>query len=95
MNLSHEIILAAGILSLLAVFAGIASVRLGAPLLLGLIGVGMLAGEDGPGGIRFDNFETGYLVGSIALAVILFQGGIATERGMLTVRWASHCRMVA
>ncbi len=83
MELSHEIILAAGVLSLLAVFAGFASVRLGAPLLLGLIAVGMLAGEDGPGGIPFDDFGTGYLVGSVALAIILFQGGLGTERAMI------------
>jgi cell volume regulation protein A len=80
---SDQIILAAGALSLLAVLAGVASVRLGAPLLLGLIAVGMLAGEQGPGGIRFNDFQTGYLIGSISLAVILFQGGIGTERWML------------
>lgn len=78
-----QIILAAGALSLLAVLAGVASVRLGAPLLLGLIAVGMLAGEEGPGGIHFNDFHTGYLIGSISLAVILFQGGIGTERWML------------
>ena len=44
MDLSNQIILVGGVLSLLAVFAGIASVRVGAPVLLGLIVVGMLAG---------------------------------------------------
>lgn len=83
MDLSNQIILVGGVLSLLAVFAGIASVRLGAPLLLGLIVVGMLAGEDGPGGIPFDDFHAAYLIGSVALAVILFEGGISTQRGML------------
>lgn len=83
MDFSYQIILIAGVLSLLAVIAGFASSRIGTPLLLALIGVGMLAGEDGPGGIHFDNFQTGYLVGSLALAVILFQGGIGTTRGML------------
>ena len=83
MGTIDQIILAAGVLSLLAVFAGVASVRLGAPLLLGLIAVGMLAGQDGPGGLHFNNFRTGYLIGSVSLAVILFQGGIGTERWML------------
>ncbi|HVS77753.1 MAG TPA: potassium/proton antiporter [Steroidobacteraceae bacterium] len=83
MGTIDQIILVTGVLSLLAVFAGVASVRLGAPLLLGLIAVGMLAGEDGPGGIDFGNFQAGYLIGSVALAVILFQGGVATERWML------------
>lgn len=83
MGTIDQIILLAGVLSLLAVFTGVASVRVGAPLLLGLIAVGMLAGVDGPGGIRFEDFRTGYLIGSLSLAVILFQGGIATERWML------------
>ncbi|HWG77114.1 MAG TPA: potassium/proton antiporter [Steroidobacteraceae bacterium] len=83
MDFSYQIILLAGVLSLLAVLAGFASVRIGTPLLLALIGVGILAGEDGPGGIRFDNFQIGYLIGSLSLAVILFQGGISTTRGML------------
>lgn len=83
MNGANEIILAAGVLSLLAVFAGLASTRVGTPLLLALIGVGLLAGVDGPGGIRFDNFRAAYLIGSICLAAILFQGGLNTDRGMI------------
>ena len=43
----------------------------------------MLAGEDGPGGIQFDDFRAAYLVGSLALAAILFQGGLSTERDMV------------
>lgn len=83
MNAGNEIILIAGVLSLLAVLAGLASTRIGTPLLLALIGVGMLAGEDGPGGIPFNNFQAAYLIGSVALAVILFQGGLNTHRSML------------
>jgi potassium/hydrogen antiporter len=83
MNGAHEIILLVGVLMLLAVFAGFASTRIGAPLQLALIGVGMLAGEDGPGGIAFSDFQTAYLIGSLALAVILFQGGLNTERDMI------------
>lgn len=83
MSTGNEIILIAGVLSLLAVLAGLASTRIGTPLLLALIGVGMLAGEDGPGGILFSNFQAAYLIGSLALAVILFQGGLNTQRSML------------
>jgi cell volume regulation protein A len=54
--------------------------RSGTPFLLIVLGIGMLAGEDGPGGIDFDDFRLAYDLGSIALAVILFAGGIETER---------------
>lgn len=83
MAASHEIILVAGVLCLLAIFAGLISARVGTPLLLVFIGVGMLAGEDGPGGIVFDDYRAAYLVGSLALAAILFQGGLDTERSMI------------
>ncbi len=59
--------------------------RSGAPLLLILLVVGMLLGEDGPGGIEFDNFSLAFNIGSVALAVILFAGGIETERGVLKI----------
>ncbi|WP_428488420.1 potassium/proton antiporter [Rhodopila sp.] len=83
MAASHEIILVAGVLCLLAIFAGLLSARVGTPLLLVFIAVGMLAGEDGPGGIQFNDFHAAYLVGSLALTAILFQGGLSTERAMI------------
>jgi cell volume regulation protein A len=79
MEASSELILLGGLLLLLSVFAGAVSARLGAPLLLAFLGLGMLAGEDGPGHIRFDDFRASYLIGSAALAVILFDGGLATR----------------
>ncbi len=83
MAATHEIILVAGVLCLLATLAGLVSARIGTPLLLVFIAIGVLAGEDGPGNIDFENFRTAYLVGSIALVAILFQGGLETERAMI------------
>jgi cell volume regulation protein A len=77
MDSSSQLILLGGLLLTLSVFAGLLSARLGAPLLLAFLGLGMLAGEDGLGHIQFNDFRTAYLIGSVALALILFDGGIA------------------
>ncbi len=62
--------------------------KLGAPILLLVLICGMLAGEDGPGQIQFDDFEVAYSLGSLALAIILFAGGLETSisklKGVLT-----------
>ncbi|MDG5495983.1 potassium/proton antiporter [Niveispirillum sp. BGYR6] len=78
MEAINEAIFLAGLLLLLSILAGRVSSRLGAPLLLVFLGLGMLAGEDGPGNIQFHDFHMAYLMGSMALAVILFDGGLRT-----------------
>jgi potassium/hydrogen antiporter len=90
MNAAHEMIFATGVLMLLGVLAGFASTRAGTPLLLALIAVGMLAGGEGLGRIPFHDFGSAYLLGSIALAVILFQGGLNTHPASVRrVLWPS------
>src|SRR4051794_3576689 len=72
-------ILLGALLVLTGVMSSLVALRFGAPLLLVFLLLGMLAGEAGPGGIRFDDVHTTYLVGSIALALILFDGGLRTR----------------
>lgn len=53
--------------------------RLGVPVSLLFLVIGMLAGSDGPGGIWFDAFDVAYACGTAALVVILFAGGLNTR----------------
>lgn len=72
-------LLAASLLLLASVLASRASGRLGVPALLVFLAVGMLAGSEGPGGIPFDDPLLTQWVGIIALAYILFAGGLDTH----------------
>src|SRR5580692_6371811 len=72
-------IMFAALLVLAGILSSLVALRFGAPLLLVFLLVGMLAGESGPGGIKFDDVHTTYLVGSVALALILFDGGLRTR----------------
>ncbi|HEY4343580.1 MAG TPA: potassium/proton antiporter [Parvibaculum sp.] len=80
MDFANHIILITAALITFSIFAGVLSSRVGAPLLLAFLAFGMLAGEDGIGGIRFQDFRVAYLTGSVALALILFDGGLRTTR---------------
>jgi cell volume regulation protein A len=64
---------------LVGIMSSLVALRFGAPLLLVFLIIGMLAGEAGPGGIRFEDVRSTYTVGSIALALILFDGGLRTR----------------
>jgi cell volume regulation protein A len=73
------LILLSALLVLTGILSSLIALRFGAPLLLIFLLVGMLAGESGPGGIRFDDVRLVYTVGSVALALILFDGGLRTR----------------
>jgi len=72
-------ILIAGALFSLSIIATLISARFGAPLLLVFLVIGMLAGEEGVMGIKFSNPDVALLIGSIALVIILFDGGMRTH----------------
>ena len=72
-------ILLGALLVLAGILSSLIALRFGAPLLLVFLLLGMLAGESGPGGIAFNDVQTAYTVGSIALALILFDGGLRTR----------------
>jgi cell volume regulation protein A len=74
------VLLALSALFFLSVFAGKASSKYGVPALLLFLGVGMLAGSDGIG-VQFDNIHTAQTVGTVALCIILFSGGMDTKLG--------------
>lgn len=72
-------LLIAGALLLASIVGSKASGRLGVPSLLLFLGVGMLAGSDGPGNIQFTNYRLSQGIGTLALAFILFRGGLGTS----------------
>jgi len=72
-------ILLGAVLLMAGILSSLLALRFGAPLLLVFLVIGILAGDSGPGGIEFDDVRTTYLVGSMALALILFDGGLRTR----------------
>src|ERR1043165_9062672 len=78
----EEILLAASLLLVLSIVLSKVSGRLGVPVLLVFLAIGMLAGSEGLGGIYFDDPWIAQFLGVVALALILFAGGLDTN-------WAS------
>jgi cell volume regulation protein A len=67
------------ILVMAGILSSLLALRFGAPLLLVFLFIGMLAGDAGPGQLSFADVRSTYLVGSVALALILFDGGLRTK----------------
>jgi cell volume regulation protein A len=88
MGTTDQIILFGGALLVLSILASVASSRIGAPLLLVFLLLGMLFGEDGPGGIEFNDFGDAHLIATLALAIILFDGGFRTTLDAIRAAWA-------
>lgn len=79
MNIQIEVaLLILSILFFLSILAGKASSRYGVPALLLFLGVGILFGSDGLG-IQFENIQVANAIGTVALCIILFSGGLDTK----------------
>ena len=85
---TENILLIGSILLFLSLFAGKTSYKVGVPVLILFITIGMLAGSEGIGGIYFDNPKTAQFIGIVALNFILFSGGLDTDwRSIKPVLW--------
>jgi len=71
-----ELILVAGALLAAGILGALLADRIRIPGLLLFLGLGMLAGSQGIGGIAFDDAELARTLGTIALVLILFEGGL-------------------
>jgi cell volume regulation protein A len=82
---SSTLLFPAAVLGVVGLLLGIsvmfsrASARTGLPLTLVFLSIGMLAGSQGIGGIEFDSYSQAFWLGSAALALILFDGGLNTH----------------
>ncbi|SNT36596.1 potassium/proton antiporter, partial [Pontibacter ummariensis] len=80
MNFSTEdILLGSSVLLMISILISKSLGRFGIPALVLFLGVGILAGSEGIGGIYFDDALTAQSLGTIALAIILFSGGLDTR----------------
>lgn len=82
-----QFILLAAILILFGILSSKLSARLGLPVLVLFLLTGMLAGESGIGGIEFDNPIAAHALGTLALALILFDGGLQTPISSVKLVW--------
>ncbi len=81
------VVMVAGVLLLIGIASSKFSARFGMPVLVLFLGVGMLAGSEGLGGIPFENYGFANSVGSVALALILFDGGLRTSLESVRLAW--------
>ena len=74
----YLVLLAGGLVLLASIIATRAASRVGLPSLLLFLGVGVIVGEDGIG-LHFDNYLLADHLGTVALAIILVEGGLTTR----------------
>lgn len=87
MTAVYALLLVTGVMLILGILSSKLSDRMGMPVLVLFLGLGMLAGSEGPGGIDFSDYDLANRIGSIALALILFDGGLRTSVESLRASW--------
>src|SRR5690606_36902419 len=87
MFLVDQLLLIGAILLLIGIISSKLSLRMGLPVLVLFLILGMLAGEEGIGGIVFDNFMLAHGIGTVALAAILFDGGLQSPLSAIRSAW--------
>src|SRR5438034_9893736 len=73
------LLLLVGAILAASIVLALGAARTGLPVLVAFLGLGMLLGSDGPGGIDFDNAELARHIGTVGLALILYEGGLQTS----------------
>ena len=94
MDLTNQIILIASLAFLVSILASLVGQRLGMPVLLVFLIIGMLLGEEGPGDIHFDDVQVTHLVGSLALAIILYAMTLDHTLRMLVTLTSKYYRLI-
>ena len=87
MFLIDTLILTTGVLLLLGIASSKISARLGVPVLVLFLVLGMLAGSEGIGGLDFEDYQLAHAIGTLALAMILFDGGLSTSVPAIRLAW--------
>jgi potassium/hydrogen antiporter len=82
-----SLILVGGILLLLSIVSSKFSTRFGVPVLVLFLGLGMLAGSEGLGRIEFEDYALAHGIGTLALGLILFDGGLRTPKEAIFSAW--------
>lgn len=85
-----RLLLVGTVLLLIGIGSSKFSSRLGLPVLVLFLLLGMFAGSEGIGDIEFENYALAHGIGTVALAVILFDGGLRTPlTAFRTALWPS------
>ncbi|HLV66919.1 MAG TPA: potassium/proton antiporter [Polyangiaceae bacterium] len=87
MFLIDKLLLLTGLLMVLGSLSSKFSARVGLPVLVLFLALGMIAGSEGLGRIPFENFSLAHAIGTVALAFILFDGGLKSPLESLKVAW--------